>query len=91
MFIELSKWFVDGLVPIDELDGDYFEYIEDRIMLKGKRTGKKYSIGDMIQVSVLRTDVDNGFIDFTLAENLLTETSEEELDDATIQDRHTSH
>lgn len=71
VFVELAQWFIDGLVPIDELGGDYFEFIEQRMMLKGKRTGKKYRIGDTIRVSVLRVDVDNGYVDFTLAENLL--------------------
>jgi ribonuclease R len=70
VFVELLQWFVDGMVPIDELGGDYFEFIEQRLMLKGKRTGQKYRIGDMIRVSVLRTDVDQGYVDFTLAENL---------------------
>ena len=71
LFVELAQWYVEGLVPVDELGGDYFEFIEERMMLKGKRTGRKFRIGDPIRVSVLRTDVDNGYIDFTLAENLL--------------------
>lgn len=70
VYIELQKWFVDGLIPIAELGGDYFEFVEERMMLKGKRTGKKYKIGDSIHVSVLRTDIDNGYIDFTLTENI---------------------
>ncbi|MEW6055448.1 MAG: ribonuclease R [Bdellovibrionota bacterium] len=70
VYIELENWFVEGLVPIAELGGDYFEFIEERLMLKGKRTGKKYRIGDSLRASVLRTDLDNGFVDFTLAENL---------------------
>lgn len=78
VFVELAKWYIDGLVPIDELGGDYFEFVEQRLMLKGKRTGKKYTIGDTIRVSVLRTDVDNGYIDFTLAENLLDLEGEDE-------------
>jgi len=44
--------------------------LAQRLMLKGKRTGKKYSIGDSIRVTVLRTDVDNGYVDFTLAADL---------------------
>ncbi|MBI3542397.1 MAG: RNB domain-containing ribonuclease, partial [Deltaproteobacteria bacterium] len=78
VFVELVPWFVDGLVPVDELGGDYYVFIEQRLMLQGKRTGRKYRIGDMINVSVLRTDVDNGFVDFTLAENL----KDDQTDDA---------
>jgi len=77
IYVELLTYFVDGLVPVGELEGDYFEFVEDRLMLVGKRTGKKYRIGDPVRVSVLRTDVDNGFIDFTLSENLIAENLEE--------------
>lgn len=69
VYVELDRWFVEGLVPIGELGDDYFEFIEEKMMLKGKRSGKKYRIGDVIQVSVLRTDVDNGYIDFTRTKN----------------------
>jgi ribonuclease R len=79
LFVELEKWFVEGLVPIDELGGDYFEYVEERLMLRGKRTGRKFRIGDKLRVCVLRTDLDSGYVDFTLAEN------------AIIQDRQASH
>jgi ribonuclease R len=66
LYVELEKWFIEGLVPIDELQSDYFEFIEEKIMLKVKRTGKKYKIADPIRVTLLRTDLENGFIDFTL-------------------------
>ncbi|MBI3555803.1 MAG: ribonuclease R [Deltaproteobacteria bacterium] len=71
LYVELVPWFVDGLVPIAELESDYFDFIEAQLMLKGKRTGKKYKIGDTIRVSVLRTDVDNGFVDFTLSDAII--------------------
>ena len=85
LYIELAKWFVDGLVPIAELEDDYFDFIEAQLMLKGKRTGKKYKIGDTIRVSVLRTDVDNGFVDFTLAGALGTNQSDDQADDESDQ------
>ncbi|MBI2605671.1 MAG: ribonuclease R [Deltaproteobacteria bacterium] len=66
VFVELEKWFVEGLVPVDELGSDYFEYVEERLMLKGKRSGRKFRIGDPIRVTVMRVDIDNGFVDFTL-------------------------
>ena len=95
LFIELVPWFVEGLLPIAELESDYFIFIEEQLMLKGKRTGKKYKIGDEIRVSVLRTDLDNGFIDFTLAENLATAGDRNNKDDeeknGIVQNRNSSH
>ena len=70
LFVELEEVFVEGLVPVRELEGDFFKYIETKHMFKGKRSGKKYKIGDDIKVSVLKIDLDQGLIDFTLSENL---------------------
>lgn len=66
VFVELNDWFIEGLVAIDELGQDYYEYIEDRFMIRGKRTGTKFRLGDEIRVTVLRVDIDTGLIDFTL-------------------------
>lgn len=66
LFIELQKYFVEGMVPIDELGDDYFEFIESRLLLKGKRTGLKYKIGQEITVQVLKIDLEFGLIDFSL-------------------------
>lgn len=70
VFVELEKWFIDGLIPMGELEGDYFEFIDERLMIKGKRTGKKFKIGDAVQVTLLRLDLDSGNIDFTLVDDL---------------------
>jgi hypothetical protein len=70
LFVELKDWFVEGLVPISELGSDYFEYIEERHMIRGKRTGRKFKLAETIRVTVLRADVEAGFIDFGLAEEL---------------------
>ena len=66
LFVELERWFIDGIVPIDEIGDDYFEFSEEKIMLFGRRTGRKFKIGDSLSVTVLRCDVDQGFVDFTL-------------------------
>lgn len=66
LYVELENWFIEGLVPIDEIGNDYFEFDDEKIMLFGKRTGRKFKIGDKLSVTVLRCDVDQGQIDFTL-------------------------
>ena len=39
-------------------------------MIRGKRTSVRYRIGDKVKVQVLRVDVTQGNIDFTLAERV---------------------
>jgi ribonuclease R len=56
--------YVEGLVHITELGGDYFRFDEARQELRGERTGIRYSIGARVRVQVSRVDLDGRKIDF---------------------------
>jgi ribonuclease R len=49
-FVELADLFVEGLVPLDTLPGDRFNYHENGRKIIGERTRKMYSIGDQVRV-----------------------------------------
>ncbi|MGA8597010.1 MAG: VacB/RNase II family 3'-5' exoribonuclease [Bryobacteraceae bacterium] len=55
-FVELTEFFVEGLVPIDTLPGEHFHYHETTRQIIGARTRKAYSIGDQIRVRLDRAD-----------------------------------
>ncbi len=67
VFVLLRQFDIDGLVRLEELGSDRFEFIEDRLQLVGQRSGFTYEVGQPLKVTVARTDVDQGQIDFTLA------------------------
>jgi ribonuclease R len=56
--------YVEGLVHITELGGDYFKFDESRQELRGERTGIRYSVGARVRVQVSRVDLDGRKIDF---------------------------
>lgn len=64
IFVLLREFDVDGLVKIDDLGGDHFEYDEDNLKLVGKRSGLAYEIGMPLRVQVMNADVEGGRIDF---------------------------
>lgn len=66
IFVQLDRFFIDGLVHISELGRDYFEFDPNRLELVGRRTRTRYRIGDPIQVRVAAVNVDEGKIDFSL-------------------------
>lgn len=68
IFVELPNT-IEGLVKMDELDDDYYEYVEEKLCLIGTRTGRKYCIGDPIRVKLARSDMITREIDFALADN----------------------
>jgi ribonuclease R len=55
-FVELQELFIEGLVPIDTLPGDRFEYRENTRKITGVRHRRQFSIGDRVRVRLDRVD-----------------------------------
>ena len=66
IFVQLDAMYVEGLVHITELGGEYFRFDEARQELRGERTGIRYAIGSRVRVQVSRVDLDGRKIDFRL-------------------------
>ena len=66
LFVTLDAMYVEGLVHITELGGDYFKFDETRQELRGERTGVRFTLGSRVQVQVSRVDLDGRKIDFRL-------------------------
>ncbi|MEJ6022931.1 ribonuclease R [Ramlibacter sp. PS4R-6] len=66
IFVTLDQMYVEGLVHITELGGEYFKFDEARQELRGERTGIRYAIGSRVRVQVSRVDLDGRKIDFRL-------------------------
>ncbi len=65
-FVELHRYFVSGLVHVNNLGDDYYEYREDDFALVGSSTGQKFTLGDEITVQVLAVNKELRQIDFVL-------------------------
>ena len=66
LFVQLDALYVEGLVHITELGGEYFKFDDVRQELRGERTGIRYATGARVQVQVSRVDLDGRRIDFRL-------------------------
>ena len=66
LFVTLQDMYVEGLVHITELGGEYFRFDEIRQELRGERTGIRFSLGTKVRVQVSRVDLDGRKIDFRL-------------------------
>ncbi len=66
IFVTLDAMYVEGLVHITELGGEYFRFDEARQELRGERTGIRFAIGTRVRVQVSRVDLDGRKIDFRL-------------------------
>ncbi len=68
IFVEITDLLVEGLVHVRDLNDDYYEYDEKKYALIGSRTGKRYRLGDPVQVKVLRVNPEEREIDFAILE-----------------------
>ena len=66
LFVTLDAMYVEGLVHITELGGEFFKFDEARQELRGERTGTRYAIGTRVRIQVSRVDLDGRRIDFRL-------------------------
>jgi len=66
LFVTLDAMYVEGLVHITELGGEYFRFDEMRQELRGERTGIRYGVGSRVRIQVSRVDLDGRKIDFRL-------------------------
>lgn len=69
IFVELDKYYVEGLVHVTSLTSDYYTFDAVKHRLVGERGGKVYHLGDKMTVLVARVDLDERKIDFELAED----------------------
>jgi ribonuclease R len=66
LFVTLDALYVEGLVHITELGGEYYRFDEARGELRGERTGIRYAVGARVRVQVSRVDLDGRKIDFRM-------------------------
>ena len=67
IYVELNESKCEGLVPMRDLDDDYYEFDEKNYCLRGRREHHVYQLGDEMKVKVARADLDKKQLDFELA------------------------
>ena len=63
-FVELDDYFVEGLVKLATLTDDDYDYYEKEYVIKGRRHGKTFRLGDNVRVKVARINQFRSEIDF---------------------------
>jgi ribonuclease R len=68
LFVQLDDLMIDGLVHVTALKRDYYQFDAAHHRLVGEMTGRKYRLGDRLQVVVARVSMEDRKIDFDLAD-----------------------
>ncbi|MGA1978623.1 MAG: ribonuclease R [Bacteroidales bacterium] len=72
IYVEIIENQCEGMVSIRELDDDYYEYDEDNYCIRGRSTGRKYTLGDKVMIEVVKADLQKKQLDYRMAKNKIS-------------------
>ena len=67
IYVEIIENQCEGMIHIRELTGDFYEYDEKNYCIKGRTTGKIYTLGDRVKVEVVKADLQKKQLDYRMA------------------------
>lgn len=68
LYVELNENKTEGLVPVRDLDDDFYEFDEKNYSLIGRRSRRTYRLGDPITIRVAQANLERKQLDFALAD-----------------------
>ena len=68
LFVQLKTVYVEGLVHVTSLKGDYYRFDQAKQSLIGERSGVRYKVGQNLTVQIARVDLEQRKMEFTLVE-----------------------
>ena len=68
IYVEITVNKCEGMIPIRDLDDDYYAFDEKNYCLVGRRHHRRYQLGDELRVKIAKTNLDKKQLDFALAE-----------------------
>ena len=68
LYVELNENKCEGMIPMRDLDDDYYEFDEKNYCLRGRRTRRTYSLGDELTIKVAKANLERKQLDFALAD-----------------------
>jgi len=71
VFVVLDDLYVEGLVHVSELGGEYFHFAEGAHELRGERTGIRFRLGDRLTVQVAKVDLEARRIEFRIVKGVV--------------------
>ena len=78
-FVDVPDLAMSGLVPLSNLDDDFYLFEPNRAQIIGRRKRKAFRLGDTISVQVARVDSFKKQVDFRLASTAQSSRRQEEM------------
>tara|TARA_B100000780_G_C21070145_1_gene430561 strand:- start:818 stop:1339 length:522 start_codon:yes stop_codon:yes gene_type:complete len=69
IYVEIIENKCEGMISVNNIEGDRFSFDQSKHQLEGYVTGKLYKLGDTIEIIVKKADLINRFLDFSIQNN----------------------
>lgn len=66
LYVEIDENKCEGMVPMRELDDDYYEFDDKNYCLIGRKSHKTYRLGDSVEIKVVRANLERRQLDFVI-------------------------
>ncbi len=66
VYVELDETHIEGMAFLRDVEGDYFDFDEQRYEVVGRMTGRRMTLGDPVRIRVKRADLQKRQLDFEL-------------------------
>lgn len=68
MYVEIKPTMIEGMVALRDVKSDFFEFDEQNYLIKGRRTGKIFRLGDPVKIRVKAANLEQRLLDYELVE-----------------------
>jgi ribonuclease R len=66
IYVEIEESKCEGMVPLHELTDDFYQFDEKNYCITGRRTHRKYQLGDEVEIEILRANLEKKQLDFKI-------------------------
>ncbi len=66
IYVEIEENKCEGMVPLHELTDDYYQFDEKNYCITGRRTHRRYQLGDEVEIEILRANLEKKQLDFKI-------------------------
>ena len=68
MYVEIKPTMIEGMVALRDVKSDFFEFDEQNYLIRGRRTGKIFRLGDPVKIRVKAANLEQRLLDYELVD-----------------------
>ena len=68
MYVEVEDTHIEGMIPLRTIRSDFYDFDPDRYLVRGRRTGHVFRLGDAVRIRVKESNLEQRLLDYELIE-----------------------